>query len=61
MHSPHLCGDVPAVLQAEQNRRAAVQELHQEQRQLQDLVKLLKGNMCACEQIDTQTPTDTYD
>lgn len=61
MDSPHLCGDVPAVFQAEQNRRAAVQKLHQEQRQLQDLVKLLRGNMCACEQMDTQTLRDTYD
>lgn len=49
----HLCSNVPAVLQTEQNRGAAVQKLHQKQGQLQDLVKLREVNKCACEQMYT--------
>lgn len=36
----HLSGDVPAVLQAHQDRGARVQELHHEHRHLQQLVDL---------------------
>lgn len=59
MHFSHLCSNVPAVLQTEENRWAAVQKLDQNQCQLQNLVKLWEINICACEHIYTHRHTHT--
>lgn len=55
VHFSHLCCNVPAILEAEENRWATVQKLHQKHCQLQDLVKLWEINICVCEQVYTQT------